>query len=361
MISLRLRIEVSCWLLRVWLRGYPPRDHELHRRAVRRRLRQQRGHRLLRLLRSPRRRVMGVVIPRIRGLLVLLVVVCPVVTPRIRGLRLLLLRVCPVVTPRIRGLLLLLNLLSSCSSRFPGGPRRGRRDPLDRLARRLDDRANDAIPCRTRLGRLVRVQTQRLGRRQTVKPLSQTVRDIGSVRVRPVRHRLHRRHLRVGLRRRGHGWRRRVGRRHSWRQHSWRRRVGRRRRPERRRRRLPRRAGELVKESVVVVHDGGERVRLRGDRRDVRVRVQVLASAAEQVAERRRLLDHERLRRLLCESRRRDRRRLVFGRRLARGIVPAEGRRPVLDPRRVRIGRRSARVGSERRRRGFRREGVVQR
>ena len=95
MISLRLRIEVSCWLLRVWLRGYPPRDHELHRRAVRRRLRQERGHRLLRLLRSPRRRVMGVVTPRIRGLLLLLllVVVCPVVTPRIRGLRLLLLLV----------------------------------------------------------------------------------------------------------------------------------------------------------------------------------------------------------------------------------------------------------------------------
>ena len=240
----------------------------------------------------------------------------------------------------------MLNLLSSCSSRFPGGPRRGRRDPLDRLVRRLDDRANDTIPCRTRLGRLVRVQTQRLGRRQTVKPLSQTVRDVGSVRVRPVRHRLHRRHLRVGLRRRGHGWRRRVGRRqlaatqlaasgwaaaqrrqHSWRAagggtaggntaggvglggNSWRRRVGRRR--QRRKASPTERAGELVKESVVVVHDGGERVRLRGDRRDVRVRVQVLASAAEQVAERRRLLDHERLRRLLCESRRRDRRRLV--------------------------------------------------
>ena len=104
MISRRLRIKVSGWLLRVRLRGYRPRDHELHRRAVRRRLRQERGHRLLRLLRSPRRRVMGVVTPRIRGLLLLLV--CPVLTPRIRGL-LLLLVVCPVVTPRIRGLLLL--------------------------------------------------------------------------------------------------------------------------------------------------------------------------------------------------------------------------------------------------------------
>ena len=268
-ISRRLRIKVSGWLLRVLRRAPPAPGCELHRRAVRRRLRQERGHRLLRLLRSARRRVdFGVVTPSTPA---------PAagcwwwrrLTPRRLWRLLLRWRRRRRVIPRIRGRLLLVTLTRShppntrrrgcgcagmphshplntrncgcccCRTSSPAALSRFAKDPVAGVA--ILDRAPVAsttgrcpIPRRTRrvrtlrLARLVRVQTLRLGRRQTFKPLSQTVRDIGSVRARPVRHRLHRRHLRVGLRRRGHGWRRSLGQ-HSRRPRGrWRRRVGRR-------------------------------------------------------------------------------------------------------------------------------------
>ena len=260
-------------------------------------MRQERGRRLRRL-RTPRRRVVGVVATPLGVRLRVNLLLVPVAAVR-AGLRrvlftpvMLLGVITPVVTPRIRSLLLLLlNPLLLSRGRpdlrehrvvFAGFSRERHR------RRRILNGGCGFLRPRT-LRRLTRRPA--VAHRQAADPHRQRVHPVGhpadplSGHIHPVRRRVHpvtpttTRDLS----------RRRIHRAH----------VGRWRRSERRRLRLlPRRPRELVEERVVVVHHLTERVGARGDWGDVGAVVEVRPTATEEVSEGRRLLDHERLLRL---------------------------------------------------------------